>query len=213
MNLATFRRKALRDELEVEHILRAAKSGEPGLAELLETLIVDCKWSDGREFPDGSIEIPYRKWARVAAAYCEGGSDGLIALTRREPDYLRFALAMLVELKSNEAVTATLAMAGALLGDPAGNARDAREVAETFNLLLLPKTGVVAPPAVAASIRAFLHALLASKSDDTAKAMALYALRWVGDAESMAMIKGLPPLEEDWASVPAEVMRTIKKRL
>ncbi len=213
MNLAPFRRKALRNQLEVEHILRAAKSREPGLADLFRSLIKECDWTDGREFPDGSIEIPYRRWANVSIAYCEGGCPRVIALAQKDQAYLTFALAMFEEVQSEEAVLTTLRLAGTLLDKPERDLKASVAIAESLNLQLLEKRGVGISANDAARIRAFVHALLQAPDDGTDKSTALYALRSVGDGESLALLAKLPPLDEFWADAIKKVTRAIKKRL
>jgi hypothetical protein len=212
-NLATFRRKALRNELEVEHILRAAKTRTEGLAELLRNLVTECSWTDGRKFADGSMEVPFRKWAVVGATYCESGCSGLVALVRQEASYLTFVLAMLEEVKNDEAVASVLTLTGVLLDDPGRDLKASRAIAESFNSLLFIRSSLMVSANDARRIRLFLHALIGSKADDTARAMAIYALRPVGDETSVALLQGLKSLEYPWTDAPGIAIREIKKKM
>jgi hypothetical protein len=211
-NLATFRRRALHGDFDVEHILRAAKTRTEGLAELLRKLITECDWTDGREFADGSIEIPFRKWAIVGATYCESGCSGLVTLVQQEKSYLTFALAMLEEVKSDEAVSSMLKLAGALLDDPGRDVETSTAIAQSFNLLFI-RSNLVASTEDARRIRAFLHALISSTTDDTARTMAVYALRPVGDETSVALLQAMAPLEDPCTDAPGKVVREIRKRM
>src|SRR5215470_16278836 len=67
-------RQAKRGTLEVEHLLRLARSPSPALADHLNRLADSNKWSDDARFP----QIPWRRWVSVVQIYCRESYAGLV---------------------------------------------------------------------------------------------------------------------------------------
>lgn len=212
MKLATLRSRALRDELEVEHILRAAKERHPDLADELERLIDDCGWTDGGPTALG-VEIPFRKWALTAIAYCRTGHAGLAELVRSDRSYLTFVLALLEELADADALEAALLLLAHFPLDASSDLSEQVALADTFNLLLSFKQPVATTAGQRSVVRERLHALLPMTHAPEQRDSVLCALRGVGDAESLRIIDAGSPLPYPWAGIERAAAKAIKARL
>lgn len=212
MKLTTLRKKALRNQLEVEHILGAAKELVPGLADELDRLVVECGWNDGGHTPEGLV-IPFRRWALTASTYCRSGSLGLVLLAQNEPIYLSFVFSLLTELHSREALEAVMTLSLAAFHEPATNRSLSLQAAGTFNFLLSFPPIIPVTPEECETIRTFLHRLLPLTSSSVERASVLGALRGVGNEESVRLIAAGTPLTYPWEGVESTVNRVIRKRL
>jgi hypothetical protein len=208
MNLKSLRKQALSNELEVEDILRAAKRNLPGLAEELERLTLECGWSDGgRDGPN--LIIPFRKWALTAAAYSRGGIAELSKLAS-DASFLPFVLALLDELHSREALLALLDLL-AMCAD--SDVETASRFAQSINMCLSFRPVVIVGPAEEESLRLFLHGLLARELSHSQRAVALCALREVGDESSLALVRERSLLGPPWSGLEMDVISRIKKHI
>src|SRR4051794_32883987 len=106
--LATLRRKAAKDAVEVVHLLHFAKIGDGLAVPVLREITTTSGWSR-LPIPCGehSHVIPLARWTEVICTYLEGGIEALVAYARlAEEDSLHFAVAVLEELKSPESADA-----------------------------------------------------------------------------------------------------------
>ena len=211
-SLANFRAKALRDDLEVEHILRAAKNKIPGLAEELERLIVECGWTDGALTDKKVLIIPFRRWAVMTCAYLRGGCGGLCVLAE-DHKFLPFVFAMLQELHSWEAVDALLAISHEIIKSPGKDMKFAKHVAETLNSLLSFEPVIHISANDASLLRGFLHQYIRLSASDVERALGMLALRGIGNEESIKLIEEQRPLAEPWHETSFVTIRKIRKRL
>jgi hypothetical protein len=202
----------LRGQLEVEHILGAAKQPVPGLADELDRLVIECAWSDGGETPQGLI-IPFRKWARTASAYCRSGTLGIVSLAQNEPAYLYFVLALLTELHNREALEAVMALASPVLHKPTENRAISLQASGAINLLLSFPPRISINSEEETILRVFLHNLLSLTTTAVERATVLCALRGVGNEESIQLMAAGVPLADPWDGVESTVGRAIRKRL
>jgi len=212
MNLATLRAKALRHDLQVEDILRAAKESMPGLADELDRLTTECSWTDGSPTPHGRV-IPFRRWASAASSYARSGYPGLLSLVSADPANLPFVLALLTELYTPEAVAVALVVAAPVLSSPLADLPRSIEVAANFNLLLSFPPYIPTDAEQRTLIREFLHRTLAAPLCAAQRATVLCALRGVGNLDSLRLISAGAPLPDPWLGLEATVRRALKKRL
>jgi hypothetical protein len=212
MTLESIRKHAKTNRLEVEHILQAAAQRIPGLDDELERLITLCGWTDGGELPGGAREIPFRRWAVTAITFLRGGYDGLHQLAM-EPEGLYFALALLEELHDPQAVDTAITICPRAFASPELHLSEALLLASTFNSLLSFKPPLTIPPSQEERIRGFLHRLLPACTSDQDRALAILALRGVGDASSLTLISRQPAFYFPYEGVLSATSKAIRKRL
>ena len=86
-------------------------------------------------------------------------------------------------------------------------------IASALNMLLSFKSAPLISGALAGSVRDFLHGLLEVDQADTQRAAAIYALRGVGDLDSIERINRLPGLGDPWRDAPRSAVGAIRRRL
>jgi hypothetical protein len=82
-------------------------------------------------------------------------------------------------------------------------------MASGFNNLLSFKNA----PAVSPVVERFLHQLLAIELTEDQRAVAVCALRGIGDAASVDIVAALPPFTGCYAGLEASAARQIRKRM
>ena len=212
MKLELLRSKARHNDLEVEHLLNAAKARTPGLAAELQRLSHELGWSHTPHLADGSHVVPLARWAEVAGAYAEDGFDGLAPLAK-DPACTSYVTSLLESLRSAEALDALLRFYADRIAHPAADAAAAWQLVPTCNLLVSIKGSVVPDERQAAVLRDFLVGFHAVATDEHQKAYVLYALRGVGDAASLDWIDTLADLSWPYAEAKAQALKAIRKRL
>ena len=75
------------------------------------------------------------------------------------------------------------------------------------------KYRVVLPADETDELRNRLHSLLDLATDEASRASVYYALRWVGDEQSVALIAGYPPLDHPWHDAANGAISEIRRRL
>jgi hypothetical protein len=206
------RRKAADSSLEVESLLRLAARGDSSDAPFLRALKAEFRWSDTGRQGRGRV-VPLGRRADVVCRFWEGGYAGVVRMARGSAEAADFCAALLEELKTPESVSALLAIGGPVVERPEADVGLAVRLADGFNLLLsTPKGAVAVGAAVERRVRTFLHRLLALALAEEQRATAVCALRGVGDAESVALIAGLPPFGGCWAGLEKSAVRQIQKR-
>jgi hypothetical protein len=192
----------LRDagHLEVEDILRAAALGSAKDVPALRAFVAELPQTN----------VPMRQWMAVVCAFLEGGYAAVVEHAL-EPDGLAFALGLLEELHSAEAV---ITLSAIVRRD--SNIAHEERFATTTNLLLSfnPPRGV--PQADTKAIREALHSALQSAFQNGASevhvATLLYATRGVGNEETVELIRGCRPLEAPHENAPQAAIKAISGR-
>jgi hypothetical protein len=209
MEIDTIRRMAKRGTLEVEHLLRLAKSPSPGLASDLEELALELEWRSGNQSPF----VPYGDWVVVLAEFCRNSYGGLTSLAAN-PHYLNFVVGLLEELSSIEAFDA---LESILAEHRAVIATDElkSKLAGAFNrvgMALVNKSSYPEAEKVEA-VRKFLNDQVASHPDEAGRGTAMCALRYFGGSDSLDIVRSAPPMTENWESARTAAIRAIRKRL
>jgi hypothetical protein len=206
------RRKAAENSLEVEHLLKVAAAGDASDAAFLQAIKAEYGWSD-TEVEKGERVAPLGRWVDVVCRFLQEGYDGIVRMAEESTDGADFCIGLVEEIKTAGSVSALLAIGGPVVARPAANIRLAARLANAFNLLLSFKR----VPDVGASnerrVREFLHQILRLNLTDAQRASVVCALRGVGDAQSVALIAGMPPFKGSWAGLKQSAVRQIKKRL
>ena len=147
--------------------------------------------------------------------YLERGHAGVVALAKGERTRAKYAgmcIALLSELHLPESVTALIRIGQPLWRHPEKDLSLSLSLADAFNLLLSFKNAPEIDDATRTNIRSFLHRLLALDLDDSARSSAVCALRGVGDARSIELIRALPPFEHPWSGLERLALRQIQRR-
>lgn len=211
ISLRTIVRRARQGRLEVEDILAAGKQRLPGLREALEKLSDELAWSKTARKVDGFHVIPFRSWARVAVEYAEHGNEGLARLAAVRSN-LPFVLGMLEEIKGVEAVRCLIVGFSRFLAAPEADLVSTFQIVRTINLLVSLKGAPALADADAGLLRNFLHAALGLAKGTDRKAWVLCALRGVGDATSLELLKAQAELPDPYDGLLAQVARSVHAR-
>lgn len=207
MKLSTLEKHARAGTLEVEHLLAAARTPSPALAELLEALRVELAWTSAI---DGHV-LPLGGWATAVATYCRTGYPGLAGLAR-DPALAPFVAGLLEAFTTGPALAALLNAFADCMAAPENDLVTALRVAGAVNTMLSFKPAAPVTPDQAGQLRAFLRRLYVHVADDAQRGAVLVALRGVGDAADADFSASIV-LGGAWTGVPQTVARHIRKRL
>ncbi len=211
MSITSIKKRAKAGTLEVEHLLKEAKYPDEALAMALDELSAELQWHASGVQEKGGLHVPLATWAQVVSTYCREGFDGLIRLSS-EPGLATFVLALFEELKTKDALSALMKAFGNYISEPCRDCGMSSNIAATLNLMLSFKPGADADASQAAQLRAFLRTLHSCTQDDHQRALALLALRGIGDEES-AEFALAQHLRDPWQETPKLVAKHIRKRL
>jgi hypothetical protein len=207
----SLRRKAADNSLEVEDLLRVAARGDVTDAPFLRGLRSEFAWSDtGRE--GRARVVPLGRWADTVCRFLEGGYVGIVRMARESAETAEFCVGVIEEVRTPESVSALLALGGPVVQLAEADVRLAVRLADGFNRLLSFKDRVAVADADERRVRRFLHLLLALDLTEAQRAVAVCALRGVGDAASVSLILSLPPFQGSWAGLEQLAVRQIRKR-
>ena len=207
MNVANLRRKARRGALEVEHLLDAAVARVPHLSEELRQLASEHGWKTAQEIEPG--ELPLATWAAVAAAYAEGGLEGLHVFDQTHASY---CVALLEEIKSESAVQALLTWWPEALSSES-TPDFAWPIAAALNFSLSFKGAPDISEEHRESVCQFAYRLYRAAQTEVQRATALLVLRGVGDEQSLMFVAQADEFERPWADTKQNVTTAIRRRL
>jgi hypothetical protein len=194
------KRKAADNSLEVENLLKVAVAGDASAAVLLRQLKADHDWSD-TGFDRGRRIVPFGRWADVVCRFLEDGYPGLVALaTGRQSakTFMEFCLAVLCELHTVDSVQAVLAIGRGVIRKPDKDKKLAHRLVLALNeVLSMPNDlRMDLDAATEGRVREFLHRFLGLELSPFERMYGIYALREVGNADSVALIETLPPFKD-----------------
>jgi hypothetical protein len=212
--LVALRRRAAKNTVEVEHLTAFAVLGDPCAAPVIRELAEQYRWSRSGLDDDGALIGPMGRWAEVICAYLEDGASALVRYARRrEAKSFHFAVAVLGDLKTTDAVAAMAQLTDDVAKELPERLQDGVELAASLNLTLSFKDPPEVDPRTTKRLRLFLHSLLPLKLSVPQRATVVCALRGVGDDESLRLIGDLPTFAGAWAGTSELVCRVIAKRL
>lgn len=211
MSIASIKKRARADTLEVEHLLNEASHPNEALATALDELSAELQWPVADTRANGNLLVPLATWAKVVSTYCRDGFHGLIRLSD-EPSLTGFIIGLLEELKTKEAFNTLLLAYEECLREPCRDIGTSVRLATAVNLMLGFKSDFVPDAAQAVRLRAFLYGLYSCSETDAQRAGALAALRGVGDEDS-AEFAASKSLSWPWHDVPKVVGKHIRTRL
>jgi hypothetical protein len=211
--LAVLRRKAAKNQVEVEHLTAFAAIGDRAAVPVVRELQAKYDWPRSNRV-NGRHVVPLGRWAEVVCAYLEGGWDALIDYARGpEPDAFYFAISVLEVTKSPVSLVVLTELSSIISKKLSSRKADAVKLAEAINHVLSFKKPPPVYPGTATSLRRFLHALVRQKLTQPERATVVCALRGVGDEESIQIIRELPKFDGPWAGIEINACQTIRKRM
>lgn len=183
-----------------------------GLAEELARLGAELSWPLDAPQADGRHGVPFARWAQVASAYSRGG---LAALAPLAMDHARcgFVLAMLEEVGTPDALEALCLFYQPVMVRPESAPETVTPLCRTINRLLCACGDVGLSPSVGSRLRSLLHGALRSPTSPAQAALAVFALRGVGDEETLELLAALPRFESPFQGARGTAMRAIRRRL
>ncbi|UTY59560.1 hypothetical protein [Massilia sp. erpn] len=211
MSIISIKKRARAGTLEVEHLLKEAKYPDEALAATLDELSAELQWHTFGVQENETLYVPLATWAKVVSTYCREGFDGLIRLSA-ELELTTFVLALFEELRTKEALSALMKAFGNYISEPCRDSEMSSRIAATLNLMLSFKPSADADASQAAELRSFLRALYSCTQDDHQRALALLALRGIGD-EGSAEFALAQRLSDPWHETPKLIAKHIRKRL
>ncbi|WP_288380955.1 hypothetical protein [uncultured Massilia sp.] len=211
MSIESITRRARKETLEVEHLLKEASYPNDALATALDELSAALQWSFTGTLDNGTRVVPLATWAKVVSSYCREGFDGLIRLAA-EPGMANFVIGLLEEIMEKESLNALLLAFRENLDMPCRDVDLSCRIAGAVNSLLSFTPAVAVDTDQAVALRAFLYALYPCSGSDAQRATALLALRGIGD-EGSAEFAASKSLAYPWQDVPKKVSKHIRKRL
>lgn len=212
MNLQSLRRKALDNSLEVEHILRAAREGVPGLSAELANLTHRCGWSFTTHLPDGTHVVPFARWAAVASVYADYGFAGLHRIAADE-DSVPYVIGLLEELNTPDAIDALLTIFANSLEEPSTNQATTHRLVQAINLLFSVKNSSVSAPEQRRVCAKFLNKTLLVAGSNAQRALIMYAMRGTGDRSCLEVLSTVQDTEPPYAGAKAAAIKAIQKRI
>lgn len=210
--IAALKRKAADNSLEVEQLLKIAKTADVSVVPLLADLAARHDWSYTGWEGEARV-VPFAKWVEAISVYLTDGCDGLVSYAQRPPsESWSFALAVLESLRTPVALLAIAELADLVRDQIDERAEDAQKVVYAVNNTIAAKDAPPIPEAVRVRLRDFLHAVLSSSLAEVWIASAIVALGRAGDVSSLPIIRNVRPLGEVWNAAPKRALREIKKR-
>jgi hypothetical protein len=215
--LAKLKRKAKRNDVEVEDLLAVATCGDSAAITVLQELQKTYQWSESDRVGHGRV-APLGRWAKVVCRYLRDGTQGMadLALADDEPELDReMAISVLEEIKTADSVRALIRVTGTMkLTTAKGRAR-ALDIVAAFNMILSFYRGndLALDEGEVKAIRAFVHCFLDVATTENEISTAYCALRAVGNEESLARIQIRPPLRRAFKGVEEIVCKAIKRNI
>jgi len=215
IGIASIERKARTNALEVEHLLALARDADASVAPVLRELSARHGWSSNERVGKKRV-VPLGRWAEVVGEYLEHGHAGIVAMAKgrkTRKTHAVMCIDLLSELHTPESVEALMRIGKPVWRDPDEDVELSLALANAFNLLLSFRHAPVISDATRSGIRGFLHRLLQLRLGDSERASCVCALRGVGDAKSLEVIRALPPFEHPWAGLENLAIRQIQRRM
>lgn len=213
--LESLKKKAQRNNVEVEDLLHIAVSGEAKAAPVLRALKNEYAWPE-KNRSGRNLVVPLGGWVTLVCLYLEFGFDGVINHILAEncsSDERQMAIGVLEEIQTIDSAKALIRLANAILPHMESDLALAKKIVSAFNLLLSFKPDFQLGHADELAVRRFVIAFLARAISDAEIACAYCALRGVGDEECIKLIKERPDLNDPWADTAPNVIAAIRKNL
>ncbi len=192
-----------------------ARDADASVGPVLRELAARHAWSH-KEFIGKTRVVPLGRWAEVVSEYLERGHAGVVALAkgvRTRETHAAMCIDLLSELHVPESVAALKAIGKPVWTRPANDLALSLWLVNAFNLLLSFENAPEIDDATRKSVREFLHRVLVLGHDDSTRASVVCALRGVGDARSVELIKRVPAFAHPWAGLERLALRQIERRL
>lgn len=209
----TIIQKARNNDIEVEDILQLVKTGNKETLHILEKLrLLLC---EGEKRSD---EVPFDKWICIVATYFEYGISKIVYLAKEDMEYSSFAISVLEELKTYDAFVGIIEVLESCVLSDNQDYKLALKCLAALNLMISFDDEINYKPQDEALLRSLIHHFLnfckEKKACEEDIVVAYCAVRKVGDASTITLIKSMPSLVlEEYSGLDKTVMNKIKKRL
>jgi hypothetical protein len=180
--------------LEVEHVVEVAVSGNATDVPLLEDLLPS----------DRSAGI-LLDWKLAAIHFLQGGCDALETYAEQASRF-PFVIGILENVRTVASVSCVLALSTRF---PESGYR----LAEALNLILSFNGPPILPTSVAAQVRTYLEDLAQRADSEPNRAVAILALRGVGDASTLAFLKTVPAFSLPYQNTLQATRKAIQRRI
>jgi hypothetical protein len=197
VNLARIRKlKAMASDgrLEVEHVVEVAVSGSATDIPVLEDLV-----------PSQDSAGVLVDWKLAAIQFLQGGCAALQRYAE-QPSRIPFVVGILENVKTSASVSCLLGLSETF---PDSGYR----VAAALNLILSFDDRPSLPPSVAAHVRIYLEGLVRQADTEPHRAVAILALRGVGDASTLDLLKGQRAFDHPYQNTLRVTRKAIRRRL
>ena len=151
-------------------------------------------------------------WVDVACIYIASGYEGLVIIGSKVKQ-VSFVVAFLQEYKTRESVISLIRIAEYYLDDPSTKNDALIKIASGINLLLSFKDAPEIESSISDRARKVIHKCLSYCKTSAEFATVIYALRGVGDNESIELISNIPKLQDEWLGTENVVKKAIRKRI
>ena len=179
--------------LEVEHVVEVAVSGNATDVPLLEDLVPF----------DHSAGI-LLDWKLAAIHFLQGGCEALETYAKQASRF-PFVIGILENVKTVASVSCVLALSTRF---PDSGYR----LAEALNLILSFNGPPTLPTGVAVRVRTYLEDLAQRADSESKRAVAILALRGVGDASTLAFLKTVPAFSVPYQNTLLATRNAILRR-
>ena len=211
--LQSFKAKADKNEIEVEDIISVCETRDPKLVPYLRSLKERFNYKDNLVVHDnGSITPPMGAWIKIGCIYIEDGFEGLLELSKDESK-ISYCLSFLEQYKNRQSAQALIKIVDRYGAVTENEYELIMDIISSINIMFSFDESPEITPEEKASHRNLVHRTISLCKTDSDLAIAMCALRGVGNADSIALVKSMPKLQGAWSGTEKIVAKEINKRL
>lgn len=171
--LELLRRRASNGQIEVEHLIEFAVIGDRSATPVIRELQLLHNWRRTNHIGNAHV-VPLARWAEVVCVYLDGGCEALVRYAQLpETGACYFAISVLRQIKSPEAIRGLIDFVSSISTTRLLTLDDKFSIADAINMTFSFKTSLPIAPNDAASLRSFLHELLAVCDTDSQRVRCL----------------------------------------
>ncbi|UTM59456.1 hypothetical protein L4174_022425 [Photobacterium sp. CCB-ST2H9] len=193
--------------LEVEDILDLSINGNKETSTFLHELKESSGWSPIQSLSEG--EVPFEAWATVVEVYLKDGFSGLTIF--KNGPYARFVVALLEHLHSTNSVEALVDIFSYVMLQPEEYTVLSDTIVSSLNVILSFPPDVILLEDTTSFIRDFIHRYISVVETENQYAVAICALRKIGNEKSINLIKSKNKLTGQWLGTEKIVIKEIRK--
>jgi hypothetical protein len=198
--------------MNVEDMIRFVLFHGSAAADEIERLQHQHQWVMDGLLPDGTRVAPYGRWAIACVAYGREGIEGLLPLLR-DPDMASFAVSVLENVRSREAVNALIGFChSATWKSPDPQHADWKALG-ALNLLLSFDDHVDVEPSMSDELRNIAYSAFHSAATSTLQTHALCVLRGAPSQEALKWMQTLTISDSKTDEIRKLCVKAIRDKL